>query len=247
MEKFAEFPGLVHGFSTRSFGNMKFGFGNDQAVIQNRERWAQVVGFDPKRIVEAEQVHGARIAVVGERNVGQEIKGVDGLVTCQKRIYLLIKTADCVPILFYDPTQKVAGIAHGGWRGILGRIASRMVYSMRDQLGCLSENILVGLGPSIGGCCYLVPKERALKFRRKFGEETAWGKRDKRYLDVRKATLKDLVQAGVPTSNIEASPVCTYCQNKAFFSFRKEGKRLAGETAGVIGIKRETTTGLTIS
>lgn len=235
LEKFSRFPELIHGFSTRDFGNMKFGFGDNEAVIKNREKFAQAIGFDPERIVEAEQVHGAKTAIVGKSDFGKAIEGVDGLLASDKGVFLLIKTADCVPILFYDPVQKVIGAAHAGWKGTLARIGSKMVKLMQTQFDCEPKDVLAGLGPSIGGCCYSVPRERALGFQR-FGEGTVWEKEGKWHLDLRKAVYNDLIQAGLLPSNIEVSNLCTSCQSKDFFSFRKEGENLVGEMAAVVGM-----------
>lgn len=237
-EKLSRFPGLVHGFSTRELGDMKFGVGGREKVVQNRKKLAQAMGFGFKRVVEAEQIHGSRVVAVDETDFGREVRGVDGLVTGDKEIFLLVKTADCIPALVFDPVQKVVGAVHAGWKGVLAKIGSKTVELMRSQFGCQEENILVGLGPAIGGCCYSVSQERASAFK-DLGEEIIWEREGKPYLDLKKALGQELVQAGLLPENIEVSDLCTQCQNQAFFSFRQEGKKLAGEMAAVIGIKEE--------
>ena len=237
LEKFSQLPGIIHGFSTRECGNVKIRCIEErEKVLENRKRLAQSLGFNAKKIVEAEQIHGTKIALVGKNDWGRQIKGVDGLLTGEEEVFLLIKTADCVPVLFFDSCQKVVGIAHAGWKGILGGIILETIKLMQTQFGSKAKNILVGLGPAIGVCCYDVPKERALKFQR-FGKEIVREKEGKWYLDLRGAIAKSLNQLGVPFSNIEISSACTSCQNEVFFSFRKEGRNLEGEIGSVIGRK----------
>jgi YfiH family protein len=235
--KWAMFPRLVHGFSTRILGNMKFGFGSDEEVRKNRQKFAKILGFNPERIVEAEQIHGGQIAAVGKTDIDQEIKGADGLVTHGLKVYLFVKVADCIPILFFDPMRGVIGIAHAGWRGILAGIGANTVKFMETRFSCIPKDILVGLGPSIGSCCYLVPKKRALKFQKKFGKETVREKEGRWYLDLKKAVCNDLISAGALPSKIEVFSLCTACCPNFFFSYRREGESLSGETAAVIGLK----------
>lgn len=237
-EKLSRLSGLVHGFSTKEFGDMKFGTGNREKVIRNRRKLAQAMGFNLERVVEAEQIHGSQVAAVGETDVGREIRGVDGLVTGDRGVFLLIKTADCIPALFFDPARKVVGAIHAGWKGVLAKIGSRTIELMRNRFGCKKENILVGLGPAIGGCCYSVSQERVSKFK-DFGEGITWEREGKPYLDPKKALCQELVQTGLLSENIEVSGLCTRCQNQTFFSFRQEGQKLAGGMAAVIGIKEE--------
>jgi len=78
------------------------------------------------------------------------------MVTDVKNICITILVADCVPLLFFDPQRKIIGVAHAGWRGTLRSIAANTVNTMVRTFSSLPEDIVVGIGPSIGPCCYKV-------------------------------------------------------------------------------------------
>src|SRR6202035_5468662 len=80
----------------------------------------------------------------------------DALITQQRGAALTLSFADCVPILLYDPTREVIGIAHGGWRGTARGIVVATVQAMAQQFGCEPQHIYAGIGPAIGACCYQV-------------------------------------------------------------------------------------------
>ncbi|MCX6706114.1 MAG: polyphenol oxidase family protein, partial [Candidatus Woesebacteria bacterium] len=117
-----------------------------------------------KNCIHAEQVHGNKIAVVDKKNRGALIKGVDALVTNTANLCLCIKTADCLPLIFYDPTKKVLAVVHAGWKGTLKNISANSVRRMTDQFKINPKDLIIGIGPSIGPKDYLVKYDVAGKF-----------------------------------------------------------------------------------
>ncbi|PJC28033.1 peptidoglycan editing factor PgeF [Candidatus Shapirobacteria bacterium CG_4_9_14_0_2_um_filter_39_11] len=225
--KFKKFKGLIHGFSSRKFGDMRSN--------KKLDNFLHVLNLQKKNLVLMEQVHGDKVKVVDEDEKGKVIPGIDGMVTNTFGIVLGVKTADCLPILFYDPIGKIIGVVHAGWRGILARIAQKVIDLM-IKMGSVPSDILIGIGPYIGGCCYSADNQRAGQFLGEFGNlpSMIYSNQKGLYLDLAVPTLNQLVQSGVPKENIFNSQICTSCQNKEFFSYRKDSKKTYGEMLGII-------------
>lgn len=218
--KLNQYPKLVHGFSTRQFGDLK----------TNPHKFLQTLNLKLNDLILMDQVHGNKIKVVFGSDKKKTIPQTDGLVTNQKGIVLAVKTADCLPILFYSPTAGLIGVAHAGWPGILKKICQKMVEVM-IKLGALPENIIVISGPFIGPCCYNIERSRADKFLREFGKIQGMiqRRRNKLYLNLSLPVVDQLMLSGLSQDNIEFYSLCTSCQNKEFFSFRKnDSERMLG-------------------
>jgi YfiH family protein len=234
LETFANQPGLIQGFSTREFGNLKARKrlkGN-----KNLEKFLSKMGIKKSSLVMMEQVHGDKIGMVGKSDQGKVIKGIDGLVTSQKGIFLGVNTADCLPLFFSDPRGKIAGVAHAGWKGVLSRVGQKIVQAM-IKTGSHPDEIVVGIGPHIGGCCYTVNQERVERFLDEFGHLPGMMVENgqKVHLDLTVPMIVQLIEAGIKRENIEVSRSCTACDHQQFFSFRKDSQKTYGEMLGVIG------------
>lgn len=236
LEKFAQQDGLIHGFSTRKFGNMSVK--KSLSKNKNLKRFLSLFGAKTNNLVMMGQIHGKEIKVVDEEDEGKVLPGVDGMVSSQNGIILGAKVADCLPILFYDKKRKIIGIAHAGWKGTLEKIGQSMFKKMR-LFGSNPKNILVGIGPHIGSCCYLISKKRADKFEKEFGNLQGMIFEDSRgiHLDLIAPTVVQLIKAGIWGDNVEAALECTSCQNSEFFSFRKNKGKDFGEMLGFIGLR----------
>lgn len=207
------------------------GFLPDAKVLQNRETLAGKFGFKPTAFVFANQVHGNRVQVITPSHRGKgafsksnALQHSDAWITNHPNICLVAQAADCVPILFYDPVNNAIGAAHAGWRGTVKRIAANVVKAMSSEYGTIPANLLVGIGPSAGPCCYEVGDDVALVVKKEFPEKDDLlmynPEREKPILDLWRANLYALVELGVPEDNIEFAGVCTICNNHIFFSAR---------------------------
>jgi len=198
----------------------------DAAVTANRDRVEQ--RFGPGRFwISPMQVHGDHVHVVDRlQNRGWEALEAeleaDALVTNLPGVVLTILTADCVPILMVDPVHRAIGAVHAGWRGTRQKIVSKTLEKMASLYGSDPQDLIVGIGPAIGGCCYEVGAEVARHFTdypgvlRKKGEE-------KYLLDTPQVNVLQLEAAGVPAAQIEWSGFCTSCDVERYFSYRAEG------------------------
>lgn len=234
-EAFEKPKGLVHGFSSRELGDG--GLKKKPANWPNVQKFLASLGLKKKNLVLMEQVHQNQIKVVTGKNRGEMVAGVDGLITTRPEVVLGVRTADCLPILLYDPVRKVIGAAHAGWKGVLRNIPQKMVEVM-IRLGSLPEDILVGIGPHIAGCCYNIEAQRVERFRKKFNSPKGMiiEKKNEIYLDLVIPAVLQLVHTGVLRKNIYCPPTCTSCQNKEFFSYRKDSNKTYGEMLGVISL-----------
>lgn len=221
---------VVHGYSSRQLGDMR----NPEI----REKFVRMLRLDPDCVVSAEQIHGTVVHVIRQATSDRKVLNVDGLVHKQNsvQVSLAVRVADCVPILAVDPDARVIGVAHAGWRGTLGGIASHLIAQMKS-VGASAQQIFVSIGPHIGACCYRVPKDRAMQFIELFDRDPrVVSEADgMHYLDVGYANMRQLLSSGIPIAHIDAVPCCTSCQVDTFYSYRKDTKEAFGEMAGIIG------------
>ena len=186
-------------------------------------------GFPVARL---EQVHGGKVVRIdGKTDLSKEIPGTDGAITNIKGIALSVRTADCLPILFYDPEHNAIGIAHAGWRSTKERIARNVVKAMKANYKSVPSQILVGMGPALRQCCYEVNSEFLVHFP---GSVVKMAHRH--YFDIAGENAGQLISSCVSAKNIFDCGICTACRNDEFFSFRKE-KDKAGRMLSVIMLK----------
>jgi YfiH family protein len=212
---------------------------DDAAVVRaNRETVVSVLGLDPRRHVEADQVHGAVVAVVGAGDAGRSIPDADGLASADPGTVLAVHAADCVTILLADQRSQAVAAVHAGWRGTAAGIAAEAVHVMAARFGTRPQDLLVALGPSIGPCHYEVDEPVRAAFRRWPWWETVMvpNGRDRWRLDLQSANRRQVIDAGVPVKRIEVLDLCTYHHPELFYSHRRD--RVTGRMAAVIGVPR---------
>lgn len=240
----ALFTGRGGGASPRWGGGLNWSYSADTnraAVRANRGRSLALLGLPLDRAVMAGLVHGDRIvAVTGSEEPGfDEVRVMDdcdGLITDQRGLALVVTAADCVPILLYDPVRRVAGAVHAGWRGTVAGIAGKAVSAMAETYGSSPGDLIAGVGPSIGPCCYEVDEPVAGPVRAFYGDRAEGllkpGALPGKYqLDLWEANRLDLAAAGV--RQIQMSGECTSCRVDRYFSHRAE-RGTAGRGAAVI-------------
>jgi len=223
--------GLVHAVFTRlggvsqgPFASLNVGntVGDDAAaVIENHRRIYAHLHLDADQVVSPYQVHSNRVAVVGPGDGGTVIPNADGLVTDAPRLALLLRFADCQPILLYDPVHHAVGLIHAGWRGVAQGIARRAVEAMREAFGSRSQDLIAGLGPAIGPCCYTVGQEVAVAMGYALHDWSralsAQGEDEWRF-DLPLANALQLRAEGV--RHIEQADLCTATHQDEFYSHR---------------------------
>ncbi len=218
--------------STRANGDLS----QSEEFMQKETPFIQQRGIQPNEFILMNQVHEANIRLVSKKQIGKRIPGTDAVVTQTKNLFLGVKTADCVPLFFYDPEKHAIGVTHAGWKGTHAKIAIRTVRKLQD-IGSDPKQIRVAIGPHIGGCCYVVQTDRAELFKQIFADErVTYFTEGNWHLDLGLANKKQLQESGVIESQIDAPIACSSCQVDQFYSNRKEGVK-AGRMLGIIGIK----------
>lgn len=237
---------IKHGFTTRLGGvstgifkslNFKKELGDSEVnVPENYRRVAETFGITPDRFVLSQQTHTANVRKVTEADAGKGVtcprdySDVDGLVTDVPGLMLSIFAADCVPVLFIDPIKKCIGACHSGWRGTVGRISRNVLESMTSYYGSYPSDVICAIGPSICKDCYEVSTDVADEFKKEFPGHTDEILLDKHnghfQLDLWKSIQITLEEAGVLSSHIHTTDICT-CENPdLLFSHRaSHGRR----------------------
>lgn len=178
-----------------------------------------------KNCIYAEQIHSSNIAVVGKKDQGTIIKGVDALVTNASNLCLCIKTADCLPIILYDPVKKVLAVVHAGWRGTLKNISTDSARKMTNEFKVNPKDLIIGIGPSIGSKDYLVKFDVAGMFIKSgYGAFLNKVSSARWELDLLEVNLAQLEQAGANKNNIETSGISTFTSEN-FYSYRRSDVR----------------------
>ncbi len=229
------------GVSSGAYQGLNIGFtteDNPDDVEENRRRFAAASGVPLAAVLT--MVHG--IEVVRVNGPINSLTLGDACITDRVNQPMMITTADCVPVVLYDPIHKAVGLAHAGWRGTVERIAKVTVESMAQQFGSDPQQLQVGIGPSIAPCCFEVGQDVAQQFCESFanspyGKDIALFERKNgdvsRHVDLWLANLIALREAGVKAENICLSNVCSVCQEGLCFSYRRD-KRITGRMASAI-------------
>ena len=241
--------GLQHGFSTRKGGvskehlaSLNLSFSVEDAkenVLENFRRIGERFGKTPEDFVFSKQSHETKVLKVGTKDRGKGItkdrdyEGIDALITDEEGIILSCFSADCVPILFYDPIHKAVGACHSGWRGTKGKILQNVVEEMRKHFSSNPAEILIAIGPSICKEQYVVSEDLALSFLEDYpdlGEDTASPiqriSKDKFQLDLWDLNRRIALDCGIKEEHISISGYCTMENPELFFSHRySQGKR----------------------
>ena len=212
---------------------------NPENVRKNYAILGEALGFDPQKAVLSRQVHSNIVLPVGEGDWGaglytQPLPDCDGLVTNTPGTALVVFTADCTPILLWDPVTGAVGAAHAGWRGTASGIAAKTVEAMGACFGSRPEDIRAAIGPNIGICHFETDDDVPEAMLSAFGPEMhAFIRQDgaKYHLDLKGINAWILRHAGVKT--IEISTECTFCQCDRFWSHRAT-KGIRGSQGAII-------------
>lgn len=244
-------PGLFHGVFSRKGGvspapwsslNLGGTVGDSpENVRENLARLLAVSGFSPDQLVQVRQIHSAK--VFKSDHPADALEESDAITTDQRGLLLLMRFADCVPILFFDPKNQAIAIAHAGWQGTLKGVASQVVNAMGSHYGSLAEDIIVGIGPSIGPDHYQIGSDVIDETKRVFRDEydqVLLEDADGVKLDLWKANEIHLRKSGV--EKITIAGICTGCDLTKWFSHRAE-QGMTGRFAAVIGLRQENTYG----
>jgi YfiH family protein len=207
--------------------NLSYNVGDDpMRVGRNRKLFFEQVGISEHDLAIPLQCHSNNVLKVDTQG---EYRESDALITNTTHVALGVTVADCVPILLFDPINKVIGAVHAGWRGTVGLVVKRAVEKMKTEYRTDSAQMLAYIGPSAGVCCYEVGGEVAVMF----GNKVVTYSNKKIFIDLKKENTLQLLQQGVLGDNIEVSASCTVCEKELFHSYRRDGRK-SGRMMAVI-------------
>ena len=234
-ENLSQLPFVVHGISTRTGGvsegrceslNVSYNVGDAAPnVDENLRRVAEAIGAPREALFSPYQVHGREVTLVDADT--QARPRCDVLVTRSPQKTLMLRFADCTPVLLADAETRAVAAVHAGWRGSAVRAAGAAVTVLGEAFDSRPQALWAGIGPSIGPCCYTVGQDVV----------DAFGDRPGLYcegkLDLWEANRQALLEVGVP----EVAGICTQCASDRFFSHRANGGQPAGRFAAVIRVE----------
>lgn len=251
-EAFLAAGGVAHGFSTRHGGvssgiyatmNLGSTRGDDPALVRENYRlFCAAIGADDEKVVMTTQIHSTVIRTVSSADIETDSytrsdHEFDGLITNEPGLALTIFSADCIPVLLYDPVQKVIAAVHAGWRGTAGDIAGKAALQMQQDYGCRGEDILAAIGPGISQCCFETHSDVPDAMTAELGELAAPYilplENGKFRVDLKGINGALLRRAGLNGENIDISHDCTACLPDKYWSHRiTQGHR--GSQAAII-------------
>jgi YfiH family protein len=224
------------GISGGRFESLDFGSADGQRrddLATNRARLAEAIGRSVDQLVFVDQVHGRDVAVVDRRPSQPPV--ADALVTATPGLALVIRVADCVPVLLVDPTAGVIGAAHAGRRGAVEGVVPATVAAMVG-LGAQSDRIVARLGPSICGGCYEVPLDLQQEVAARLPAAASTTTRGTPAIDVPGAVESQLLALHITPARVG---VCTH-ESADLFSFRRDHP--TGRSVGVVWLDPMPTT-----
>ncbi|HSM92697.1 MAG TPA: peptidoglycan editing factor PgeF [Anaeromyxobacteraceae bacterium] len=231
----ARFP---HGFSTRRGGvspapwdslNLGGAVGDDPGRVA--ENWRRLEAATGLAFARVQQVHGARVVTADAPSAPCD--EADAVVSRTPGVAACISVADCVPVLIADPTSGAVAAVHAGWRGTVARAAAAAVEALTARGGARPRELLAAIGPSIGPCCYEVSPDLAARFEEAFGAGVVDRSRSAPRLDLWEANVRALGAAGLLPERIDALRRCTACEDRLFFSHRRDAGATGRQAAWI--------------
>lgn len=215
---------LIYGISTKPDGNMLVSVDGEIFAEGKKNRENFLKKHTTGDYAVAGLVHGTDIKKVSFGDNKKIIWRTDGLITDEKNLFLCLTGADCLPVYFSDEERGVVGIAHGGWRGIIGGIIENMILKMIKEFDCVSRNIKVILGPGIRSCHFEIKTDIINQFK-KYGNFII-NRNGKIFVDLSGIIKGRLLELKLLRKNIKDDNECTYCSVKKYFSNRRDKKEI---------------------
>ena len=238
---FYDFGEGVRAFSSTRHGGFSKGHyaafninhycGDSEADIsKNRALLCQLLGVDESRLVMPHQVHQTEVVAVDKaflelssEDQKARLEGVDALMTDMTGVCIGVSTADCIPILLYDKTHHASCAIHAGWRGTVKRIVEKAVAQMTSVYGSRPTDIQAQIGPGIHLESFEVGDEVYEAFANEGFTKEAVMMGPKWHIDLPECNRQQLLATGIPSGQINVSPIDTFQQHDLYFSARRLG------------------------
>lgn len=214
--------------------NLAFHVGdNPKDVLENHRLLGETLNYDSHKLIHMDQIHSNIVTLVDSTMNFNSQPTCDALVTNCVNIPLMVMSADCTPILIYDPKNHAIAAVHAGRAGALNSILPKTLETMTKNYGTALSDIQITFGPSIHGCCYEINEDIAREVKEKGYKEALIHTKEKVSLDVNAILYAQLKILGITEKQIEAMDECTSCHSHDYFSYRAHEQH-TGRIAGVI-------------
>lgn len=240
------YEAITHAFTDRSGGistapydtfNLAYHVGDVPAdVDRNHALLAERMGYDDSRLVHMRQIHSDKIVICTLEMDFKSRPECDALITDIPGQPLMVMSADCTPVLLFDPMRRAIAAIHAGRAGALKNIVGKSIAVMQERFGCKPADILAVLGPSIHACCYEVGVEVAQEVEGAGFAKALHIQNERHYLDVNAILQIQLHAAGILPTHTEVIALCTACHSDKLFSHRAHQGQ-TGRQAAVIMLK----------
>ena len=209
--------------------------GDDEVhIAANKVALCGLLGIDSNRLVMPHQVHDCVVRRIDGPQQGV-IEGVDAVMTDVPQLCIGVSTADCIPVLLYDSTHRAVSAVHAGWRGTVLRIVQKAVETMRDTYGTAPADLQAVIGPGISLDSFEVGDEVCDQFLSAGFDMQPISRRDaKWHIDLPMCNRLQLMEAGIPSNNIQMTNICTYQQYDRYFSARRLGVQSGRIYTGIL-------------
>jgi YfiH family protein len=230
-ESFKRYKNIAHFVTTKEgwISGIKPRFTGDKEADYSGFRHELAVSCESNagQFIFPRQTHSDRVVIATSGTTVTTITSTDALITNEPGLFVCVQTADCVPILLFDPEKKVVAAIHAGWRGTVSKIAMKTVQQMTEKFGCQPTDIVAGIGPSIHLHAYEVGPEVVEAVEANFSNSSWLLKpslnEGKAYFDLWEANQTVLIESGIPEENIEVMGLCSFEHSDLFYSARRDG------------------------
>ena len=201
-------------------------------IEANRASLCQMLGIDEWHLVYPHQTHGDVVKNIDSQwmealspaEKRYSLDGVDAVMTNLSGVCIGVSTADCIPILLYDATHHACCAVHAGWRGTVKRIVQKAVEAMASTYGTSPQQLKAVIGPGISLKSFEVGDEVYEQFAQAgFDMASIACKYEKWHIDLWECNKRQLMEVGVPETDIHVAGICTYIHHDDFFSARRLG------------------------
>ena len=195
-----------------------------------RKEFVSSLYLRDKLIVAPNQTHSNNVAIATKSS--NNYNNIDGLISLNNDLVLTLLVADCIPLFIFNNKSNNFALVHSGWRGTVNNIAANSINLMKKNGNCLKDLKFV-IGPSIGACCYEVGRDVFESFDSNYYQII---NEKKANLNLSNIICDQIIDFGISNKNIFIDQDCTFCKNKKYFSYRKEGD-ISGRMVAVMGLK----------
>jgi len=238
---FQKFPEIVNFTTTRNGGfshnemssfNLGFTVGDETEIVcANRKLLTNALQINSSKLIIPKQTSDIKIFTINDVDLQNIYSGkheilqdCDAHITDIPNICISVLTADCVPVLLFDPVKKVIAAVHAGWRGTAGKITKLTVLKMVETYNCIPQEIIAGIGISIGPENYEVGSDVYNIFKQVYNQKSSQILRqineEKMLLNLWEANKIQLIESGLEENNIEVAGICTFQNHEEFYSAR---------------------------